>query len=352
MPSFKIVTRDYRRLHQRFVALGPGHAGRHRRPRREAERGRPVRRAGDDAGHGRRWTAAVLPSIREAEQAADVILHLAPETNGEIACDGYRYLEKRTGLKLTDLAEGARAARMTYKDLQAQPRRLLNSPCWSGLVDERARLLGLHDAGRAAPAVAHAHRPAAPLPRPPGLHRLRRAPARPTSRCRCPPQYGDLRESIEDGAPPELPDAARQVAHPLDLLRQPPDADAVARHRAALDERPGRREDRDRGQRLGRGPQRPRRRRARGPWSPPAFRAGICIQYHSPERTIGVPKSPLRGGRRAGGHNSLTRIAAEAGPDGRRLRAVHLPLQLLGPHRVSTATPRCGSASCREGRSC
>jgi nitrate reductase alpha subunit len=34
---------------------------------------------------------------------------------------------------------------------------------------------------------------------------------------------------------------------------------------------------------------------------------GICIQYHSPERTFGVPKSPMRGGRRAGGHNSLTR---------------------------------------------
>jgi nitrate reductase alpha subunit len=34
---------------------------------------------------------------------------------------------------------------------------------------------------------------------------------------------------------------------------------------------------------------------------------GIGIQYHAPERTIGVPKSPLRGRRRAGGHNSLTR---------------------------------------------
>ena len=35
---------------------------------------------------------------------------------------------------------------------------------------------------------------------------------------------------------------------------------------------------------------------------------GICIQYHSPERTYSVPKSPLRGYRRAGGHNSLTRV--------------------------------------------
>ena len=35
---------------------------------------------------------------------------------------------------------------------------------------------------------------------------------------------------------------------------------------------------------------------------------GICLQYHSPERTLSVPKSPLRGNRRAGGHNSLTRV--------------------------------------------
>jgi nitrate reductase alpha subunit len=35
---------------------------------------------------------------------------------------------------------------------------------------------------------------------------------------------------------------------------------------------------------------------------------GIALLYHSPERTIGVPKSPLRGDKRAGGHNSLNRI--------------------------------------------
>ena len=35
---------------------------------------------------------------------------------------------------------------------------------------------------------------------------------------------------------------------------------------------------------------------------------GVCIVYHSPERTYTVPKSQERGGRRAGGHNSFTRI--------------------------------------------
>jgi nitrate reductase alpha subunit len=34
---------------------------------------------------------------------------------------------------------------------------------------------------------------------------------------------------------------------------------------------------------------------------------GICMQYHAPERTHGIPLSPLRKNRRAGGHNSLTR---------------------------------------------
>jgi nitrate reductase alpha subunit len=35
--------------------------------------------------------------------------------------------------------------------------------------------------------------------------------------------------------------------------------------------------------------------------------SGVCMIYHSPERTIAVPKSPTRNNRRAGGHNSLTR---------------------------------------------
>src|SRR5690606_2590520 len=35
---------------------------------------------------------------------------------------------------------------------------------------------------------------------------------------------------------------------------------------------------------------------------------GLCMIYHSPERTLSVPKSPERGNRRAGGHNSLTRV--------------------------------------------
>ena len=71
---------------------------------------------------------------------------------------------------------------------------------------------------------------------------------------------------------------------------------------------------------------------------------GICIIYHSPERTIGVPKSPLRGGRRAGGHNSLTRVRLKPVLMAGGYGAVHVRLQLLGADRLQ---PRHVRASCR-----
>lgn len=35
---------------------------------------------------------------------------------------------------------------------------------------------------------------------------------------------------------------------------------------------------------------------------------GMCMIYHATERTLSVPRSPSRGDRRAGAHNSLTRV--------------------------------------------
>ena len=35
---------------------------------------------------------------------------------------------------------------------------------------------------------------------------------------------------------------------------------------------------------------------------------GLAFQYHAPERTVGVPRSPTRGSKRGGVHNSLFRV--------------------------------------------
>ncbi len=77
-----------------------------------------------------------IPSLEIASQAANVILHLAPETNGEIAFRAFEAEEKKVGLPLTDLAAGSRDVRTTFADLGRQPRRLLNSPIWSGLMTD------------------------------------------------------------------------------------------------------------------------------------------------------------------------------------------------------------------------
>jgi nitrate reductase alpha subunit len=44
--------------------------------------------------------------------------------------------EKKTGLSLTDLAEGTRSTRISFSDIIAQPRRVLTTPTWSGLINK------------------------------------------------------------------------------------------------------------------------------------------------------------------------------------------------------------------------
>ena len=72
---------------------------------------------------------------------------------------------------------------------------------------------------------------------------------------------------------------------------------------------------------------------------------GICIQYHAPERTS-VPKSPLRNYRRAGGHNSLTRVRLKpnlmVGGYGQFTFS-----ELLGPHRVQSRYAHSGAPPAR-----
>ena len=60
---------------------------------------------------------------------------------------------------------------------------------------------------------------------------------------------------------------------------------------------------------------------------------GVCIVYHVPERTVGIPKSQVRGGRRAGGHNSFTRIHLKPNYLAGGYGQFSLSLQLLGANR-------------------
>jgi nitrate reductase alpha subunit len=72
------------------------------------------------------------PAITNAERMADVILALSGTSNGRLAVEGFRALEKRTGQHLIHLAEGSEERRITYADTQARPVPVITSPEWSG----------------------------------------------------------------------------------------------------------------------------------------------------------------------------------------------------------------------------
>jgi nitrate reductase alpha subunit len=309
MPHLRVVTRDFKNLYYRFISLG-------RSVREKGLRAHAVQYDCADfydeliespIASRERWGGQVYPSLAEARDAADVILHLAPETNGELAYRGYQYLESLTGVPLTDLAEKTRGVRTAFVDLQAQPHRLLTSPVWSGLINDgrtysafttqierltpwrtltgRQSLYLDHEGYRAFGEHLPTYKPL-PLPEAVGdlAVSLQRGEAKqlnfltPHGKWHIHSTYADNHRmlTLSRGCHPcwlNDQDAAELGIEDNDWVELHND-NGVMVTRAVVSARLPR---------------------------------GICMIYHSPERTVGVPKSPLRKNRRAGGHNSLTR---------------------------------------------
>jgi len=308
MPGFKVVTRDYKQLFNQFCSLGP------------------LPRQGGLGAHGTHysiegeyesalsemptvtWGGERRLSLARDEQVCDVILRFASTTNGELAYRGYQDMEEKTGLPLKHLAVKERGVRTSYRDLQSQPRRFVNSPMWSGLLaDGRAYSPFTYNVEAEVPwrtltgrqhfyldhplYIQHGEHLPTYKPRPlptqyadlvvtgevPGARMLNYLT--PHGKWHIHSTYGDNQRmtTLSRGCEPlwlNDKDAVEMGLVDNDWVEIFNDHGVVCT-RAAVSARIPR---------------------------------GICIQYHSPERTYGVPKSPMRGNRRAGGHNSLTRV--------------------------------------------
>jgi len=104
-PNFIPVERDYAALYDRFVALGPlmdkiGNGGKGI----TWNTGDEVRRLGELNGVWHDGPARGCPRIVTDIDAAEVVLMLAPETNGEVAVKAWDALGKTTGRDHTHLA--------------------------------------------------------------------------------------------------------------------------------------------------------------------------------------------------------------------------------------------------------
>ncbi len=307
MPALKVVVRDYKNVYNQFCSFGPlvtvnglGAHGTHYACADEYEAA--VQTLPTFAWNGKRY-----PSLREDENACNLILRFATVTNGELAYRSYQEMEEKAGVPLVQLAEKNRGVRLSYKDLQAHPHRLLNSPMWSGLTENgRAYSPFTYNVEANMPWRTLTGRQHFYLDHPLYLQFGEHLPTyKPKP---LPVQYADLKFSKEVGPTKMLnyltphgkwhihstygdnqrmttlsrgvepfwmndKDAAEIGIEDNDWVEVHNDNGVVVT-RAAVSAR---------------------------------IPKGICIQYHSPERTYSVPTSPLRGHRRAGGHNSLTR---------------------------------------------
>jgi nitrate reductase / nitrite oxidoreductase, alpha subunit len=139
MPQVTVVERDYPNLYKRFTALGPlmgklGNGGKGINWKTEDEVEFLKRLNGEVEEEG---ATKGLARIDSDIDACEVILTLAPETNGEVAVKAWDALSKTTGRGLAHLALHKEDEKIRFRDVVAQPRKIISSPIWSGLESEK-----------------------------------------------------------------------------------------------------------------------------------------------------------------------------------------------------------------------
>jgi nitrate reductase alpha subunit len=139
MPQIVVVERDYPNLYKRFTALGPlmnklGNGGKGISWNTEHEVTGLGRLNGVVAEDGQ---TQGMPRIDSDIDATEVILMLAPETNGEVAVKAWEALGKATGRDHTHLAVPKEDEKIRFRDVVAQPRKIISSPTWSGIESEK-----------------------------------------------------------------------------------------------------------------------------------------------------------------------------------------------------------------------
>ena len=138
-PAMAVIERDYPNTYKKFTALGPlmakvgnGGKGIAWNTEHEVQQLGALNYAVTDEG-----ITKGMPRIESDIDASEVILMLAPETNGEVAVKAWEALSKITGREHAHLARAKEDEKLRFRDLQAQPRKIISSPTWSGIESEQ-----------------------------------------------------------------------------------------------------------------------------------------------------------------------------------------------------------------------
>lgn len=308
MHNIMIVERDYTKIYDKFISLGPNI--------RKNLTGHGISFRIDDfydlmlknKGHVNIMDDQMYPSIREDVEAINAVLFLSSVTNGVLSGRAYEAAQVKTGLDFSSIRPVNNEATISFGDLVSQPRRLLNSPIWSGLMNNGRAYSGFminkefnvpwrtltgrqhlyldHEAYILFGENLPSYKPS-PLPE----------------------LYGDLRQTVASGEAIMLNaltphgkwhihttfgDTQRMLV--LSRGIEPCWISEKDAEKLGVKDNEWVEVLNDNGVYCTRACVSSR------------IPEGVCIIYHAPERTYSAPKSPTRGNIRGGGHNSLTRL--------------------------------------------
>ncbi|WP_305806589.1 nitrate reductase subunit alpha [Stenotrophomonas sp. YIM B06876] len=137
-PQMQVVERDYPNVYKRFTAVGPllnkiGNGGKGIAWDTKLEVTQLGQLSGVVTEPG---VTQGMPRILSDIDACEMVLQLAPETNGHVAVKAWAALSQQTGRDHTHLALHREDEKIRFRDIQAQPRKIISSPTWSGIESE------------------------------------------------------------------------------------------------------------------------------------------------------------------------------------------------------------------------
>ncbi|KOR89548.1 nitrate reductase subunit alpha [Paenibacillus solani] len=134
MPNLSIVERDYTKIYDKYITLGPnlatGKVGAHGVSFSVAEEYEELKRI-NGAYHDDTIKNG-LPKLETARHAADAILNLSSATNGKVSQRAWESAEQDTGVALKDISADRAAERITFQSITIQPREVIPTPVFSG----------------------------------------------------------------------------------------------------------------------------------------------------------------------------------------------------------------------------
>jgi nitrate reductase alpha subunit len=139
MAIIKVVERNFADTYKKYIALGPamvklGNNIKGIDWNTEAEYRELAAHNGMILEEG---VSFGMPSLAEDIHVCDAVMRMAPETNGEVAHKSWTSLSKKTGIDHHHLYAGRHEDKFTFHDIQAQPRKIITAPTWSGIESEK-----------------------------------------------------------------------------------------------------------------------------------------------------------------------------------------------------------------------